>query len=367
MENKNSLPFSKQHEQAVKLHNRIMASASLAQQSLWEMCTGLKQMRDGKLYKELGYQNFEDYCENEVGMKRANAHKYISIVENINPENVSTSKHFGVSKLYLLSTISESEQQEISEKVDLESTTVKELKAEIDKLKGWNKELGAAKDRAVAKLTPLEEEVNELKGERERANKVVEKLQSKEREITRLERENKELRNRPTEVAVVDHSAENERKLDEVIRSLERENMKRNEEMRAKMSYAMEVNERGKTVPVKVGLAPVQRDNTEYEFDICFQIGQNHIAEISKDTTFLDGWSGIITPELGSQLNDFLSQGINLPRCTDCNSIIMASPKKTVQQIIDGSIKVYGKQLCLKCVRNLVKAAKENAAPAVSE
>ena len=56
--------------------------------------------------------------------------------------------------------------------------------------------------------------------------------------------------------------------------------------MRAKMSYAMEVNERGKTVPVKVGLAPVQRDNTEYEFDICFQIGQNHIAEISKDTTF---------------------------------------------------------------------------------
>lgn len=137
--------------------------------------------------------------------------------------------------------------------------------------------------------------------------------------------------------------------------------------MRAKMSYAMEVNERGKTVPVKVGLAPVQRDNTEYEFDICFQIGQNHIAEISKDTTFLDGWSGIITPELGSQLNDFLSQGINLPRCTDCNSIIMASPKKTVQQIIDGSIKVYGKQLCLKCVRNLVKAAKENAASAVSE
>ena len=231
MENKNSLPFSKQHEQAVKLHNRIMASASLAQQSLWEMCTGLKQMRDGKLYKELGYQNFEDYCENEVGMKRANAHKYISIVENINPENVSTSKHFGVSKLYLLSTISESEQQEISEKVDLESTTVKELKAEIDKLKGWNKELGAAKDRAVAKLTPLEEEVNELKGERERANKVVEKLQSKEREITRLERENKELRNRPTEVAVVDNSAENDRKLNEVIRSLERENMKRNEEM----------------------------------------------------------------------------------------------------------------------------------------
>lgn len=29
--------------------------------------------------------------------------------------------------------------------------------------------------------------------------------------------------------------------------------------MRAKMAYAMEVNDRGKTVPVKIGLAPVQR------------------------------------------------------------------------------------------------------------
>ena len=67
--------------------------------------------------------------------------------------------------------------------------------------------------------------------ERDRANKALEKLRSKEQEITRLERENEELRSRPVEVAVVDNSAENDRKLNEVIRSLERENMKRNEEM----------------------------------------------------------------------------------------------------------------------------------------
>lgn len=218
-----------QHEQAVKLHNRIMANASLAQQSLWEMCTGLKQMRDGKLYRELGYSNFEDYCETEVGMKRRNVYNYISIVENV--ENVQSIAQIGMTKLSLLATISGEQQQEVSEKVDLESTTVKELKAEIDKLKGWNKDLGAAKDKAVAGLTSLEEEVNELKGERDRANKAIEKLQSKEREITRLEQENKELRNRPTEVAVVDHSAENDRRLNEVILSLERENVKRNEEM----------------------------------------------------------------------------------------------------------------------------------------
>ena len=57
------ITVSKQHQQAVELHQRILTSANLAQQNLWDMCTGLKAMRDGKLYKELGYNNFEDYCE----------------------------------------------------------------------------------------------------------------------------------------------------------------------------------------------------------------------------------------------------------------------------------------------------------------
>ena len=139
--------------------------------------------------------------------------------------------------------------------------------------------------------------------------------------------------------------------------------------MRTKMAYAMEENDRGKMQPVKLGLEPIQRQNTEYEFDICLLIDRNHIAMVSKDTTFLsrDGWTGVITPDLGQQLKAFLSDGEELPRCTDCNSVIMSSPTKNVQQIIDGSIKVYGRQLCLKCVRNLVKAAKENEAPTVSE
>ena len=82
-----------QHAKALDLHNRIMVSAQLVQTNLWDMCNGLKEMRDGKLYKELGYQNFEEYCETEHGFSRSNAHKYISIIENIDPENVSPVKH----------------------------------------------------------------------------------------------------------------------------------------------------------------------------------------------------------------------------------------------------------------------------------
>ena len=51
---------------AVNINRSIIANAQVAQISLYTVCKGLKEMRDGKLYKELGYQNFKDYCENEV-------------------------------------------------------------------------------------------------------------------------------------------------------------------------------------------------------------------------------------------------------------------------------------------------------------
>ncbi len=256
MQNKNSLSLSDQHKQAVELHQKILISASLAQQNLWDMCSGLKQMRDGKLYKELGYQNFEDYCETEVGMKRRNVYNYISIVEKINTENVQPVAQIGVKKLSLLATLSSEQQSDIAENLDLETTTYKELKAEIDKLKTHNRDLGVAKDKAVAALTSLEEKVSTLKEEKniinnyknklekdleaksemiadtvEREKRIAEKFKEQKLENARLERENEELRSRPVDVAVVDNSAENDRKLNEVIRSLERENMKRNEEL----------------------------------------------------------------------------------------------------------------------------------------
>lgn len=232
-----------QHEQAVKLHQEIMVSASLAQQNIWTMCTKLKEMRDGKLYKVLGYQNFEDYCENEVGMKRSNAYNYIAIVEKVKLENVQSIGQIGMTKLALLATISGEQQQEISEKVNLEETTVKELKAEIDKLKKDNNKLDAKLKAEAANAeearsdlkdvqSKLRIEINKACSERDRANKALEKLDGKEREITRLERENKELRSRPTEVAVIDRPIDDDNpQLKEAIRILERENMKRNEEM----------------------------------------------------------------------------------------------------------------------------------------
>ena len=75
----------------------------------------------------------------------------------------------------------------------------------------------------------------------------------------------------------------------------------------------------------------------------------------------------MITPELGERLSEFLSQGVNLPRCADCHSVIIGNAKKTVQESIDGTVKVYGRQLCLPCVYKAMQEAKANAAKTVSE
>ena len=43
--------LSQQYKQALELHNKILVSAQLAQNSLWDMCTALKEMRDGNPFR----------------------------------------------------------------------------------------------------------------------------------------------------------------------------------------------------------------------------------------------------------------------------------------------------------------------------
>lgn len=69
---------------AVNINKSIIVNAQAAQMSLYEVCKGLKEMRDGKLYKELGYQNFEEYCEKETGIRYRHACRYITIFERLN-------------------------------------------------------------------------------------------------------------------------------------------------------------------------------------------------------------------------------------------------------------------------------------------
>ena len=79
--------------------------------------------------------------------------------------------------------------------------------------------------------------------------------------------------------------------------------------MRAKQDYIL-VDKGGKQVPEKVGLAPVQRDQIEFEFSLVLTINMEHVATASKDRTELfDGKWFTPSEETGKQLLAWLENG----------------------------------------------------------
>ena len=81
--------------------------------------------------------------------------------------------------------------------------------------------------------------------------------------------------------------------------------------MRSKTEYIVEQDSRGKSVPKKVGMAPVQRDGMDYEFTIVFDVDQaQHVAMTSKDRTNLfNGFCQQLTKEHGKQIHEWLESG----------------------------------------------------------
>ncbi len=81
--------------------------------------------------------------------------------------------------------------------------------------------------------------------------------------------------------------------------------------MRTKTEYVLIEDEKGKKVPKKIGMAPVQREGLDYEFTLVFDVDQErHIACSSKDRTeIFDGFFGKLTEEHGKSIREWLDSG----------------------------------------------------------
>lgn len=82
--------------------------------------------------------------------------------------------------------------------------------------------------------------------------------------------------------------------------------------MRSKTEWTTEKNESGRNAPKRVGLAPEQGKNIEYEFDLLLEIGVEHFANVIKDRTgkFQDATIEKPGENFGKELADWLGQGI---------------------------------------------------------
>ena len=76
--------------------------------------------------------------------------------------------------------------------------------------------------------------------------------------------------------------------------------------LRSKTEYVMQ-QKNGKTIPEKMGIKAVQRDDTEYEFTVAFELNQFHQATISKDRTgmFKTDTNLILSELIGKRITDW--------------------------------------------------------------
>ena len=201
---------SAEYTKAVTLTRHIIANAQAMQQALYEVCKGLKEMRDGKLYKELGYQNFEDYCENEVGLKRRQAYAYVSIAEKLPEDFVHSSAQIGVKKLELLAKLDEADREELTQRVNPQETSVKQLQAEIKRLKAERAEMI---EHHVAEQGDFLRKIDQLNETKKQRDEALQKLETAKKKLD-------ELQKKPEKETVYEDSPE----LLERIQELESEN-----------------------------------------------------------------------------------------------------------------------------------------------
>lgn len=191
--------MSENAKYAFTVHAQIVTGAQMVEDGLYLMAVGFKKMRDEKLYKELGYKSFEEYCETETGMSRMQVYNYIRVAEKIPQQEFVNSglQTVGIKKLTLLTALDDEQRAEIAESTDLESTTVKELKAKIDELTGA---VEREKDLKEQWQQQVQKEVELSTANAERLKK---ELEDRDDEITMLMAKLKELESRPIEVQAV--------------------------------------------------------------------------------------------------------------------------------------------------------------------
>lgn len=85
--------------------------------------------------------------------------------------------------------------------------------------------------------------------------------------------------------------------------------------LRSKQEYVLEKDDNGKMIPKKLGLAPIQRKDLNYEFSAVLDIDTDHMARCDKDRTelFTDR-TFKITRDTGESLRDWLDSGVETPK-----------------------------------------------------
>ncbi len=190
----------KPEQEALVLNERIRANGQAAVNAVCAVGRDLRRMKIEQLYTYLGYSSFEEYSEQEHGLKRRQAYQYISVYENLGEDFVQSNAQLGITKLALLTSVDAEDRIDIMNSNDLSGMTVNEVKELLDKVKQQGEQLSMFESQ-------LDDTGNAMR-------KTTAEKQEIERKNAELEARIKELESCPVEVAVA------EPKIKEVIKKV---------------------------------------------------------------------------------------------------------------------------------------------------
>lgn len=184
-----NITLTEKQLKAAELHKQILVNGQVAADALVELAKNLKEMRDTKLYLELGFENFESYCECAAHIKQRQAYSFIKALEELGEQKMLENSGLGITKLAALATLCAEDRETLMEHENIEQLSTRELEEKIAELKKKCEQLSfdMESEQSISQ---------EISNERD-------KLEEKLRE---LEEENKKLRDRPIDITVAEPS-----------------------------------------------------------------------------------------------------------------------------------------------------------------
>ena len=165
---------------AQEIHERAVGFYKISEQYGYKFLMEIKTIRDEKLYKELGFGNFEDYTRKVFGYTSETIRQRIKAAEVFGEDETNARWDLGTRKLNTLATFPESERNKVLEhgiETDGGNKTIDE--ATTRELEKYKKQL-KQRDEQNAQL---QSQVEQAQRSEEIARKQLEEAEDREPEV----------------------------------------------------------------------------------------------------------------------------------------------------------------------------------------
>lgn len=177
----NSQISTERRERAVKLTRQIISNGNIAASCMVEMGRDLKTVRDERLFSEMGYESFEEYCEKKVGVGKRHGYNFIQVFERFGEEKLAQLQGLGITKLLDMAKLDDEEVSDLMQNNNVAELSTRELSAKIEEYRNKYEQLTLQLEEEKSKnadSTLLESQVEELRKQLEAARQANENMKS---------------------------------------------------------------------------------------------------------------------------------------------------------------------------------------------